>query len=629
MKRRFLFIPVIVFSLFFYSCGQEGPFMPVSNMQDAVTLGVSVPAGRIIDPAAVESIGITMTYDDNRVLPEKLEVALLDGNGNVVGAPVTIEGDDLKKELPDVDTTSLKDGLYKIRLRVYDSDGQLIKETVTPFFDSRIKIQIEGIDVYPPEFAPGSSGLVFPKVDAPDTVWVRWSLGDTIISEGTLGSYASGLVWNAPREEGVYTLKMEVFPFAPPDSSSYTFPSSLSSNVQIFVTNTVSPDTYDLSPDSSYTMLLNFNGNIADEGTFQNPTEQTGDPSLILDDGGFGYFFHKGDGITVDADTLPVSEGYLSPFSATFRFKITDVQTKRNFLKISNTGGNPLFTVETDAAGILTAVLKQSAGSAVEDSSGIDPRSVAEVTLSVVPSGDTVQFLWYADGKLVKSGSFAYTPLELSGSRQGVTAIGGVKGFDGFIDYAGIYFRDGDGRLSTDDDIYRRSVMRSGNADSADFIEGFDGLFIPDKIAALNTGNTGISVSGGNLVIASGSSVVIMETGSDFTGINFTAETESGQEGAVFLFSIERDGVITGTAEAAFSGKGTAPGFKAVLHRNILKISSGSTFKTQLSFQEGDTLKVSIKNENSINPVKVSSLLGSRDGKHIVEKKTYGRKNSL
>ncbi len=629
VKRRFLFIPVVVFSLFLFSCGQEGPFMPVSNMEDAVTLGISVQPGRIVDPAAEENIGITMTYDDNRVLPEKLEVALLDSNGNVVGTPAVIEGDDLKKELPPIDTTSLEDGLYKIRLRVYDSDGQLIKETVTPFFDSRIKIQIEGIDVYPPEFAPGSSGLVFPKVDAPDTVWVRWSLGDTIISEGTLGSYATGLVWNAPREEGVYTLKMEVFPFAPPSTSSYSFPSSLFTNVQIFVTNAVSPNTYDLSPGSSYTMLLNLNGNISDEGAFHNSTEQIGDPSLILDDGGFGYLFHKGDGITVDADTLPVSGGYLSPFSATFRFKITDVQTERNFLKINNAGGDTLFAVETDVSGIFTAILKQSSEPDIEDSSGIDSRSAAEVTLSVVPSGNTVVFLWYADGKLVKSDSFGYTPLELSGTPQGSTVLGGKEGFEGFIDYAGIYFRDSDGRLSTDDDIYRRFIMRSGNAESADFIEGFDGLSIPDKIAALNTGNTGISVSGGNLVIAPGSSAVIMESGSEFTGMSLAAETESGQDGAVFLFSVERKGKNIETAEVKFSKRSSTSRFKAVLRSNILKISSGGTLEAQVKFLEGDVLRVSIKNGNSVEPVKISSLLVSRDVKQIVEKKTNGRKNSL
>ncbi len=627
MKRRFFIVLVVLFPLFLLSCGQGGPFMPVSNMKDAVTLGVSVSPGKIVDPDTEDSIGISLTYDDNRVLPAKLEVALLDQNNTVVGTPVTIEGDALKEELPAVDTTSLDDGLYTLRLRVYDSGGQLLKETLTPFFDSRIHIQIEGIDSYPPEFAPGSSGLVFPKVDAPPAVWIRWSLGDTIISEGTLASYASGLVWNAPQEEGVYTLKMEVFPSAPPEASSYSFSSPLSSNVQIFVTKSVSPNTYDLSPGSSYTTLLNMNGNLLDNGTFHSSAKAVGDPSLTLDDGGFGYLLHQGDGVSLDTDTLPVSDGTLGPFSVTFRFKITDEQIGKYFLQIQDPRGT-LFSVKTDGTGILTALLKQPSET-IETSSGIDPRSATEITLSVVPLADTVLFLWYADGQLVQSNHFSYTPLQLAETHEGTTVVAGGEGFSGFIDYFGIYFRDKKNRPAVDDSIYKRFIVRSGGAESADTIEGFDGLYVPDRIAALNGDNTGISVGGGDLRIIPGGSAVVMETGTDFAELRVSAETDGAQKGAVFLFTVEKNGNHLGTADVPFSETGITSGFTAVLRGGMLQIVSSSKRKSELPFSEGDTLKISIKNENTADVLGIASLFGSRKGRKIVESKTSSVENSL
>ncbi len=627
MKRYVCVFPLLLFSLFFSSCGQEGPFMPVSNMENAVTLNVSVSPGKIVDPDTEGSIGISLTYDDNRVLPAKMEIALLDKNDAVVGTPVVLEGADLDGELPAVDTTSLKDGLYKIRLRVYDAGGQIIKESLTPFFDSRIHIQIEGVDVYPPEFSPGSSGLIFPKVDAPGTVWVRWSLGDTILSEGTLASYHSGLVWNAPRQEGVYTVKMEVFPFAPPDSVSYTFSSSLSATVQVFVTNAVTPDIYDLSPENSYTTLLNLNGNLVDEGVFKSSTVRIGDPSLILDDGGFGYRFTSGDGIVIDSDTLPVSDGVLSPFSTIFRFKVQDLQEDKYFLRITG-GGSDLFSVKTDASGRLVALLKQPSG-VTEVSSGIDPRMISELTLSVVPSKDTIRFLWYGDGELLRSDSFAYVPVALPDSHTGTTVLGGEKGFSGFIDYFGIFFRDNEGLFSTDDGVYRRFVMRSGDVDSSDIVEGFDGLYVPPAIAALNSGNNAVIVAGGNLVIAPGGTAVVMKTGSDFSGLKIKIETAAGQENAEILFGILKNGESVGTAEMAFPSKTAVSHFTVALHGGMLKISRKDGERRLLRFQGDDTLEIVLKNRSNENPLKIASFFCGREGEHVVENRQHGEKNNL
>lgn len=597
--------------------------MPVSNMEDAVTLGVSVAPGRVINPEIEESIDIRFTYDDTRVIPWELEIALLDTNDAVVGEPVTIEGSDLDKELPAIDTTSLEDGLYYIRLRVYDKDNQLIKESLTPFFDSRIHIQVKGIEVYPPEFFPGSSGLVFPDVDAPDDVWIRWSLDDTLLSEGTLESYASGLTWNAPGVEGVYTLKMEVFPFTSPPSVS----SSLYTDVQIFVTRNILPDKFDLSPGEQYTSLLNLNGTLKDEGMYRNSAVLVGSPVLSLVDGGFGYLFSEGDGIEVNSNVLPDVGGRLSPFSAVFRFRTQGYQRNKVFMIVRD-HERDLFSIKTDAYGFFTAVLRQDTG-IIEDISEIDPSFVSELTISVIPAEDSVAFLWYGDGKLIRSELYSYSPLHLTSGHEGSTILGGAAGFTGFLDYFGIYYRDVLGRPGVDDSIFHRTIGRSEHSDYFILAEGFDGLYLPENLSLLNRDNEGISVKWGDLIIAPENGAVIMETELDFTLITMEAEIPEDERDGVFVLSILHEGEQVGGTTVNFPRDKATAGISLTLDHNIMKITGQNNDTVSIPFAKGNRLKISIDNRSTTGPLRIASILVDRKGKKIVENKTADLKSSL
>lgn len=629
MKSHIFVIPLIIFSVALISCGQNGPFIPVSNLEDAVNITVSATPGRVINPEREDSIGISLSYDESRVLPEKLEVSLLGKNDTVVGTPVIIEGDDLKKELPAIDTTSLKDGLYKVRLRVYDSDGQLIKETVTPFFESRISIQIEGIEVYPPEFTPEGSGFIIPKIDAPGTVWVRWSLGNSILSEGTLDQYTDGFLWTAPESEGAYTIKMEVFPFSPPDlSTSYSFSSQIYRDVQVFVTNSVSPDIYDLSPGSSYTVLLNLNGSLKNEGIQDIKATSIGVSVLQLENGGFGYRFSDDSGIKLSGGTiLPFSEGVLAPFSVTLRLSVQQIQSEKKILTVSDSAGE-LFSIKTSSSGEIFAHLKQPSGN-LECLSGIIPEGLSEITLSVVPLQSGITFLWYKDGEMIQSRRFDYIPLTVTDTVSGTAVISGENGFSGFLDYTGIFFQDEEKRSDIDDGMYMRAVIRHGKSETTDLIEGFDGLYIPQSINELNINNKSISIGGGNLIIEPGGMVTLVEAESDVAGIEIHAQVSEGRDKAVFFFSVLRKGNNVKTVEIPFSGKRIISSVEGTFNGGTLILSGSSKKVARINLKEGDKLEYGIHNLSDTQQLKIAAVRADERGKKVVENKIRTGKSSL
>ncbi len=609
MNKRAVFQAVIIIgSLFLFSCGQESPFLPVSSVGDTVSLGVSVPPGKVIDPDNQDSIDINFTYDEANVVPDRLEITLLDSRGSAVGETVVIENGDLDGELPSIDTTSLEDGLYYVRLRVYDSSNQLIKESLTPFFDSRAAISIKGIDVYPPEFSPSSSGFLFPDVNAPGTSWIRWSLGSSIISEGTLESYKSGLIWTAPGEEGVYTLRMEVFPFAPV-SGSYDFSSSLYTDVQIFVTDSVSEDRYDLGPGEKYTVLLNLNGNLKNEGKLHAGVSFTGTPVPELKDSGFGYYFSSGDGISVDRNVLPSDGGVTAPFSVVMRLKAEDSSFGSGLLKVSDFE-DELFTLDIDDTGVFSCRIR-ARGGWISSVSGIHVFDASEIVLSVIPSDTGITFLWYSDGVLASSSVSDYVPSAVSGDYAGTSMVGGNTEFKGFIDYFGVH----DG---LDDNVFKRMVDRRAAADTVVLAEGFDGLDVPESIRKLNSENSALGVSRGSLVIPPSGEAVLFESTLDFDGLVLTADSYSSGGYYTFTLSDSSEYGSPGSAEYPVSGSVTVN-----MDRNEGKliISGDAGEKVFIPLNGDKYLKIGISNSDSENVYNLASFLVRKKGGKVVENK--------
>lgn len=605
----------MLFTLFLISCGDSNLFMTLSDSENAVTFRISINSGDILNPESGEAIDISMEYDENIVRPGKLEIAFLDQQGLEISEPQIIEGDKLNEPLPSLSVASPEDSLYSLRLRVFDNDEVLIKEEIIPFFYSRDSFLIRGIVAYPNTFVPGGQGLVFPDVEAASNSWIRWSIDNEIIEEGFLSKYMNGFIWKAPLLEGVYGLRMELFPVEPlyTTNGTFSFTSPLRSDIEIFVTKMTASDPFDLFPRESYSTLIHFKGIIEDLGSVPHDIITIGSPVISRQCDKLGFYLDEKSGYLIDSNILPVVNHLLMPFSVTFSWCLDELQKESSFLSITGDDGD-FFLLRTDSFGILGAELFYSGGSST-DLSNISPEDYNEITLSVVPDKDIVSFYWYGDGVLISSGISDYNP-----GVPGLlfkSIIGADNGFKGFIDEFGIYYQDEKGGSNIDDNIFKRRVNRKYNSDKIIAAYGFDGLHLNDIYNPL------LPVLSGSLVLSSKSEFRFLETDFNFSYlfIDFDFEQLSGKLELQIHFpeeSSEKTVHINLGDLSRVSDVSQNLEIELKIENGILTISHYGTILAGTKVQTNQTAVFYVVN-NSESDIKISSLLVRREEKRVVE----------
>ncbi len=617
---------IVLFILSLYSCGDSSFLMTLSDSENAVTIRTSVLSGDILDPEVGEAIDISLDYDETVVVPDRLEIAFLDDQGLEVSETRIIEGDDLNKPLPSLSIASPAEGLYSVRIRAFDFEDTLLKEEIVPFFYFSKSLSIKGLRAYPNVFAIGGQGLIFPDVEGSDSSWVRWSMDNEIIEEGFLSRYRDGFVWQAPLQEGVYALRMEIFPFEPRDAvnGTYKFSSPIRSDIEIFVTSKGIVGPGSLYPPESYSTLIHFNGIVRDEGTNASEISIIGSPRLQREGDRLGFYLGKGSGYKIDRNILPVSGGKILPFSVTFSYFLSNSLIDADFLDISSNEEN-LFSIKTDKEGVLVGELYQP-GLNIKDITGITPEKYNEITLSLIPGLNRITFLWYGDGILLSSNEFEYSPGIPDGNF--ISVIGAGNSFEGLLDEFGIYIKGKNGKNDIDDNIFLRKISREYNSDKIIKAFGFDGLYFSDN------NNSSLKVKMGSLYLEPESDFQFLNSDSDFLHLYININFEDISEST--------------SLEISFSGQEPEKN----LHVNIsgilksadnvkeleIDINMGESSLSLLSMgkliSKKDVIFYSqpeykILNSSSDSITKISSLSVRREEKKVVENKTVSLESEL
>jgi len=516
---------LVLFIVSLFSCGDSSFLMTMSNSENAITIKTSVLSGDILDPDGEETIDINLDYDETVVVPDKLEIAFLDNEGLEISEPQIIEGDDLNKPLPSLLMASPEEGQYSVRIRALDIENTILKEEIVSFFYFSKSLSIKGLSIYPNVFIASGQGLIFSDVEGPDSAWVRWSMDNEIIEEGFLGQYRDGFVWQAPVQEGVYGLRMELFPFEPKGliNGTYKFSSPIRSDIEIFVTSKGIVDSGSLFPSASYSTLIHFNGIVKDLGTQASEIGIIGDQELKKEGDRLGFYLGKGSGYEINRNILPVLDGEILPFSVTFSYFLYDSLKGANFLDISS-NGESLFSIKTDEAGVLVGELYQL-GLNIKDKTSILPEEYNEITLSLVPGLDKIDFLWYGDGILLASNEFEYNPGIFDGNY--ISVIGADDSFEGLLDEFGIYNKDKVGNNNIDDNIFLRKINREYNSDKIVKAYGFDGLYYPDD------SNPSLKVNMGSLYLEPESLFRFLTPDSDFSHLYINIDFEEISDAAI------------------------------------------------------------------------------------------------
>jgi len=490
MRIRIGFTILIILIFTAVSCGPPGSFIEENSAMEEIQI-LSIDKGSFISDK--DSVPLSIEYDEENVFPDRLVIELHDENGNILGTQV-IEGTEIaEKQLPSLELPELETGLYILTCSLYEGED-LLKQTESEFFVVSGEYTILGITSYPPVIPPQSKAVFKANIDYPEEAdpYIVWSMGEKPIHSGYVSEGADSLNWQTPKNEGVFSIRVELFPFGPADGNFFTFQSEHTMSVEAFVTNDSDEKAGELAPASSYYALFHFRGNTEDSSAFssERTVQIIGSPELALRGGLFGYFLDGSSGMEISNSVLPLEDGMLQPFTLNFRFMLEELQDENELIFVGDDSGLYKFAVDLLSSGAGKLVLQvgnDSVGLSTEE--GVfTTDEIYDMSLSLISEDDILKVRWYINGEIV---SFYEGPaLKGSFPEKCRSRVGGENGFVGIIDEFGVFYQDREKRTAPDPYVFERA-MRKKYSEDLRLAEGFDGIYLPEYISASESAEAG------------------------------------------------------------------------------------------------------------------------------------------
>ncbi|MBN1412413.1 MAG: hypothetical protein JW969_16315 [Spirochaetales bacterium] len=492
MKKTSLLIVSCYITLILLTGCEEAFLFSSNDDQFNDIIFNSLQNGSIIN--GKESITFQILSSEGSNPPEKLEIKLsaLDGSqlGSEIISPVPIK-QELKVVLPE-----LESGQYLIDFSLSSGNSNLVSKKVS-FFYTNSPYKITGIESFPPSITPGSTVLLKSILDIPDKAnpYIKWIQNKVVLSSGLLSEGKNKILWDAPEEEGIYIINVELFPDKPIAFSQAPMKSSINMEVELYVSNNQQKAFLDsLYPKESFFTLFHFAGNLKNEGLtrngqyFENPSliinnaKTFGNTELITLNDEFAYKITKNSGIQVDNSILPVKEGKFLPFTLSMGLILDKEQENRNILKITSPEDENFFTISMNKQRFIQAQFSFDHTKLIIPSNiyaAILENQRILLSISVFIEDDTLKIKWFLNGEQKDIQETRIIPYTLPAAAT--TIIGGENGFTGIIDELSVYFKDGKNRNTIHPDLFR-NAMKMKSRKNLVYAEGFDGLFIPDDL---------------------------------------------------------------------------------------------------------------------------------------------------
>jgi hypothetical protein len=489
------------------SCGSDSLLMSLGKESSDLEID-SVADGEIVAAGAPLSLQLTAREPQEQKDLE-IEVSLTSPAGQSVWKSGRIASpavnEDLALQLPD-----LPDGQYQLEIVVF-SHGEQIRKRISTFFIARESVIIAGIKSFPPVITTGATVLLKAELTAPAAAnpYLRWSWKGRVFARGLLNAGTGEALWVAPSEEGVYSIRLELFPSAPPPGADFPFASSVSLSADLYVTAGMRPARGDLGPEQSYWSLLHLQGNLKEAGAAAKKAGRAeaapiGTPQLVQVEDGFGYRLDGQSGIAIPWLVLPGDGGILKPFTVSIGLAPESFEAEQAILSVTESEGAFSLSIALDpATQSPRALITSGQGPRLEipwQGPSLSKGRRYLVSLSVIPQGKTLSAAWFLDGEQVSRVS---AELTIAGLKpDGKAVIGGEKGFIGIVDEFGVFYRDDQGRPSPDPGLYRRAAL-AAHGDALVIADGFDGPFLPSGFGA----EVLVELDAGTLVVRPGAKV--------------------------------------------------------------------------------------------------------------------------
>jgi hypothetical protein len=446
-------------------------------------------------------------------------------------------------------------GPYQLAIAVVGSDGSVIQQETVTIFVGGAKPVIDSASVYPPAVEPGAAVLLGLTVSwvalaSPDggaasatgDPWIRWSRNGSTFAEGLQSSGFAKAVWTAPRAEGAYSIRAEVFPTAPTKGVNFSFKAAASQDLRVMVIaaagGSAGGSGNDFADPLAFYSLLKLDGSFEDSGTRPRSAqpEVIGSPILDAYSGGFGYRFGTGSGVSVPGLMPPSVSGKLASFAVLVR------------LDPGEGKGHMVRFASADSSYVLALGIDEGRPYVESRISGMTQRSLASssiprgsLTLEAVlrPEGDSLSITWYAEGERIDAPSL---PLP-SAPPAGSATLGGAGSLSGVYDGFGLMEP---GTSSSYPSPAFRLASRRQWKSSLIIAEGFEDGVLPSS--SRTSGSVAFVPRG--LALKGPSSITL---GPDFS-LGSGLAIEVGTEGDRDFFLID---FLDGDGKRAFALRGT------------------------------------------------------------------------
>ncbi len=457
------------------------------------------PEAEITIRSAVD--GQTLSASDAIVLsaaggagpqPDRLAVSISSADGAAAGDAAIDDlqrGVDLRVSLSPFD---LRPGEYRAHFTL-QSGGAAVAEKSLAFFVGPAAARMNGIESRPPIICTGAQVELSVDLAAVQGIdpFLRWTENRRTFASGLASSGGARVSWQAPREPGVYTIRVEMFPVAPAGGADFPFTSSLRATTELYVSAPARVQS--LGPAESYWMLYDLDGSLGDSTRDSLEAAPVGVVEPVAGADVFGYRLAAPSGIRIARSLVP--EEPLPGFTVSIGLALSEVVPGARIL--TSAGDPPLLSIMVGQDGSPTAILSCAAGESVLPS-GLAPLHAGDrhhLDLSFVGAEGRWFAMWFVDGEPGAVAALGDGPW-LAASGRGETLIGGPGGITGVVDELGVF------RAGPDPEVFSRAMsLRYG--DSLLLADGFDGSRLDSRYQA----DGQVSVSLGRLVLAPGSSV--------------------------------------------------------------------------------------------------------------------------
>jgi hypothetical protein len=388
-----------------------------------------------------DDVYFKIVVDEGETGPQKLIIDLIDSDGMIM-ASNTLNSPEINTEiiLNDLinESLDLSYGEYSLAFTI-SSEKEIIFKEEWVFFYVGESYSINGIWSYPWLLEPKDKALLIADVKTSPSLnpYIRWSQDGVVIAKGLLSKGFDQILWETPPKEGVYSIRVEYFPFAPSGFLDYDFYSKTAMTAELYVSSSLKNTTANNKKQNIVYTLFDMYLQSKEQLYSSNSSfaqTQISKPKIVLNNDIIGFQLDGKSGFVCDKVIVPIKDKRIQSFNISLGITPqASLNQKTIFYIYTDNGSFSLRCFFNDKQNLIATMT-------VDDvihtfASGIDSLMMGEryvLDFSLVFEADVLKAVWKLNGKQVTAIQNSFTAQQINSS--GFSILGGNNSFIGIID---------------------------------------------------------------------------------------------------------------------------------------------------------------------------------------------------